>query len=76
MDVMGGDKGPKRIHAVINQMVDYLKMESVKAVLGSDEQAKMRAVNTEGISELKGYRSEGRIMKDGNVMSEVMSQAI
>ena len=49
MDVMGGDSGPKRMHAVINKLVDCLKMkpEDLKTYLDSDEQAKLRAVNTE-----------------------------
>jgi len=49
MDVMGGDSGPKRVHAVINRLVDCLKMDrnQLKEHLATDEQAKMRAVNTE-----------------------------
>ena len=49
MDVMGGDSGPKRIHAVINRLVDCLKLNrnNLKDYLNADEQAKVRAVNTE-----------------------------
>lgn len=39
MDVMGGDSGPKRIHAVINRLVDCLKLNpnDLKNHLNSDE---------------------------------------
>jgi len=50
IDVMGGDSGPKRLHAVVNRMVDYLKLDQEalkKDVLAADEQAKLRAVNTD-----------------------------
>jgi hypothetical protein len=30
MDVMGGDTGPKRLHAVINRLVDCLKMSELE----------------------------------------------
>ena len=46
---MGGDSGPKRIHAVINRLVDCLKLNrsSLEDYLNADEQANVRAVNTE-----------------------------
>lgn len=49
VDVMGGDSGPKRLHATVNKIVDLIRMEkaSVNFVLASDEQAKMRVVNTD-----------------------------
>lgn len=50
IDVMGGDSGPKRLHAVVNKMVDCLKLDrtSLKQnLLASDEQAKLRAVNAD-----------------------------
>jgi len=36
---MGGDSGPKRLHATVNKMVDYIKMEreGIREVLASDE---------------------------------------
>jgi hypothetical protein len=39
MDVMGGDSGPKRIHAVINRLVDCLKLNpsDLKDFLNADE---------------------------------------
>ena len=50
IDVMGGDSGPKRLYAVVNKMVDNLKLDREvlkKEVLDSDEQAKLRAVNAD-----------------------------
>jgi|LauGreDrversion4_2_1035121.scaffolds.fasta_scaffold907575_1 hypothetical protein len=47
---MGGDSGPKRLYAVVNKMVDNLKLDREvlkKEVLDSDEQAKLRAVNAD-----------------------------
>lgn len=46
---MGGDSGPKRMHMVMNRMVDFLKMDpdALKELFDSDEQAKLRAVNTD-----------------------------
>lgn len=54
---MGGDS-PKRLHSVVNKMVDCLKMDNEtlnQSILKGDDQAKLRAVNTdaEGIRELK-----------------------
>jgi hypothetical protein len=40
---------------------------SLQIVLDSDEQAKMRAVNTENEKVLKEYKSEGRIMQDQRI---------
>ena len=77
---MGGDSGPKRIHAVINRLVDCLKLNpnDLKTHLNSDEQAKLRAVNTEpeNMKLLKEYKSEGRILTDLNIQQAFMRSAM
>ena len=74
---MGGDSGPKRLHAVVNRMVDYLKLDQEalrKEVLAADEQAKLRAVNTdpEVKKGLKSYLSEGRLPSDPIVTADFL----
>jgi hypothetical protein len=44
--------------------------------LDSDEQAKMRAVNTENEKILKEYKSEGRIMSDQRIQSDFLAIAL
>lgn len=77
---MGGDSGPKRMHNVINKMFDCLKMkqEDLTQYLDSDEQAKLRAVNTEPdqMKALKEYRAEGRILDDDRLQHSFIRAAI
>lgn len=58
IDVMSEGK----IHNVVNKMIDILKRDDISEYLKSDEQEKMKNVNTNN-QELKVYKSEGRILE-------------
>eukprot|EP00347_Sterkiella_histriomuscorum_P002465 403368043 len=74
MDVMMEGK----IHNVINKMITYLRKDDIRKDLESDEQEKMKNVNTEDEThkELKFYKSESRILQSDELYYKFMMNSL